>query len=314
MNIDKELLIALSLSAWTQIPYDSLLESNPQQIRIAEEQLMLEEGAIAIPSDIEVYNLLIATSYDTSFKVRIYKPIEIEKPLPVVLFLHGGAFIFGTPEQYDFQLIDLVQEGQVIIVSIDYRLAPEHPFPAALEDSVSALEWCYNNIEAIGGDKQNISVMGSSAGGTIALSLLHLNRDHHNIPIHKAFILYPPTSDELNTPSMHTYAHAPMQSKKSATYMWKHYLSGNSDKWREYAVPNKMNDYKKLPPMAMVLAEYDPLIDEAKQYVTSVESNGGEVTVLEVKGAVHTFDFFECKLTDDFMKYRRAYFKQLHLK
>ncbi|EHO07655.1 hypothetical protein HMPREF9714_01270 [Myroides odoratimimus CCUG 12901] len=314
MNIDKELLIALSLSAWTQIPYDSLLEYNPQQIRIEEERLMLGEGAITIPHDISVYNQVISTAYNTSLKIRIYKPREIEKPLPVVLFLHGGAFIFGSPEQYDFQLRDLMREAQVIIVSVDYRLAPEHPFPAALEDSVSALEWCYSNIEAIGGNKQNISVMGSSAGGTIALSLLHLNRDHHNIPISNAFILYPPTSDELNTPSMDTYAYAPMQSKKSATYMWKHYLSGDKNKWREYAVPNKMQNYQSLPSMTMVLAEYDPLIDEAKEYVTSVESNGGKVTVLEVKGAVHTFDFFECKLTDDFTKYKITYYKQLHLK
>lgn len=75
-----------------------------------------------------------------------------------------------------------------------------------------------------------------------------------------------------------------------------------------------MQNYQQLPPMTMVLAEYDPLIDEAKQYVASIENNGGEVTVLEVKGAVHTFDFFDCKLTDDFTKYKIAYFKQLHLK
>ncbi|SEI83672.1 acetyl esterase [Myroides marinus] len=312
MNIDKELLLALMMSAWTQIPYDTLLEFNPQQIRVEEEQLMRLEGQVTIPTDLEVYNKEILTSYNTSLSLRIYKPKEIHKPLPVVLFLHGGAFIFGSPEQYDFQLFDLVREAQVIVVSVDYRLAPEYPFPAALEDSIIALQYVYKYAETLGGNKQNISVMGSSAGGTIALSLLHLNRDSDKIPITNAFILYPPTSDKLDTLSMQTYANAPMQSKHSAIYMWKHYLSGNESKWREYAIPNQMNDYEDLPPMTFILAECDPLIDEAKEYVKLVQQSAGQIEVKEIKGAVHTFDFFECAITTDFTQYKMDYFKKLY--
>jgi len=284
MNIDKELLLALTLSAWTQIPYDTLLECNPQQIRVEEELLMKSEGQVTIPADLEVYNKEIPTSYNTSLGLRIYKPKEVDRPLPIVLFFHGGAFIFGSPEQYDFQLFDLVREVQIIVVSVDYRLAPEHPFPAALEDSLSALQYVYKQAETLGGNKQNISVMGSSAGGTIALSLLHLNKDSDKIPITKTFILYPPTSDKLNTLSMQTYANAPMQSKHSATYMWKHYLSGDKTKWREYAIPNKMKEYSNLPPMTFILAECDPLIDEAKEYVKLVQQSAGQVEVKEIKG------------------------------
>lgn len=313
MNIDKELLLALTMSAWTQIPYDFLLEFNPKQIRIEEEQLMKQEGTVDVPENIEVYNKVISTESNASLKLRIYKPKERNKPLPVVLFLHGGAFIFGTPEQYDFQLIDLVSQSQLIVVSVDYRLAPEHPFPAALEDSISSLEYIYNHAEELGGNPQNINIMGSSAGGTIALSLLHLNRDREYIPVRNAFILYPPTSDDLNTPSMKAYANAPMQSKHSAMYMWKHYLSGNNLKWREYAIPNKMKDFSNLPPMTFILAECDPLIDEAKEYIDLIEQAGGQVVVKEIKGVVHTFDFFECAITEDFTKYKIDYFKRIHL-
>lgn len=312
MLIDKELLLALTLSAWTQIPYDNLLEFNPQQIRIEEDRLMKEEGIIEVPSDIEVCNKQITTTYDTTLDLRVYKPKVIDKPLPVVLFLHGGAFIFGSPEQYDFQLFELVKEAQIIAVSVDYRLAPEHPFPAALEDSMSALRYVYEQVTTLGGDNQKISIMGSSAGGAIALSLLHLNRDLQEIPIAGAFILYPPTSNELATQSMQVYAEAPMQTKKSAMFMWKYYLSRSNTKWREYAIPNQMKNYSDLPPMTFVLAECDPLIDEAKEYVDLVIRSGGEVEIKEIKGAVHTFDFFDCSLTREFAKYKIDYFKKTH--
>ncbi|MGL4582877.1 MAG: alpha/beta hydrolase fold domain-containing protein, partial [Flavobacterium sp.] len=159
----------------------------------------------------------------------------------------------------------------------------------------------------------NITLMGSSAGGAIALSLLHLNRDFYHIPICGAFIMYPPTSDKLNTLSMRTYGNAPMQTYKSAHYMWKHYLSRTSEKWNEYAVPNQMIDFWLLPKITLVLAECDPLIDEAKQYADLVLARGGEVVIWEIKGAVHTFDFFDCELTTNFTRDKIAYFKKLHL-
>ncbi|MCC9043243.1 alpha/beta hydrolase [Myroides sp. M-43] len=313
MNIDKQLLKVLQSSAWTKIPYELLLETSPEQIRIEENNLMKQEGALETPDAIQVFNKEIqSTDKKSLISLRIYKPKQIVNNLPMILFFHGGAFIFGSGDQYDFQMYPLVQETNVIIVSVDYRLAPKYPFPAALEDSVNALQYIYENAEAFGGNRNNISVMGSSAGGTIALSLLHLNRDHDNIPITSGFFLYPPTCDELNTSSMQVYANAPMQSKKSARYMWKYYLSGNSTKWMEYAVPNKMCNYKGLPPMVFVLAEYDPLIDEAKEYIKAIIANNGNVKVKQVQGAVHTFDFFECRLTDDFTKYKVEYFKKLH--
>lgn len=312
MNIDKQLLEALDTSLWTKIPYESLLASHPQRIRIEEADLMKLEGGLTVPNTIEVFNEQIISDADSvPIILRIYKPKQIIAPLPIVLFFHGGAFIFGTPDQYDFQMYPLVESTNVIIVSVDYRLAPEYPFPAALEDAVTALKWVYKAAQTIGGNSDTISVMGSSAGGTIALSLLHLNRDHYKIPIQGAFILYPPTSDTLNTLSMQTYAHAPMQTYKSAYYMWKHYLSRVSDKWTEYAIPNKMIDFWLLPKITIVLAEYDPLIDEAKQYVDLVLARGGEVDVWEIQGAVHTFDFFDCVLTDAFTKKKVEYFKKL---
>lgn len=313
MNIDKQLLKVLQANAWTKIPYESLLETNPQQIRIEENNLMKEEGVLEVPDTIEVFNRKIeCVGKSESLSLRIYKP-KVADNLPVVLFFHGGAFIFGSPDQYDFQMYPLVEEANVIIVSVDYRLAPEYPYPAALEDAVLALQWVSKEAQSIGGNSDNITLMGSSAGGAIALSLLHLNRDLYHIPIRGAFVMYPPTSDKLNTLSMKTYANAPMQTYKSARYMWKHYLSRTSDKWTEYAVPNQMIDFWLLPKITLILAECDPLIDEAKQYADLVLARGGEVDIWEIKGAVHTFDFFDCELTTNFTREKIAYFKKLHL-
>ncbi|MGL4584516.1 MAG: alpha/beta hydrolase, partial [Flavobacterium sp.] len=147
MNIDKELLKVLQASAWTKIPYESLLETNPQQIRIEESNLMKAEGVLEIPGTIEVFNKEIErVDKSESLSLRIYKPKVVDN-LPIVLFFHGGAFIFGSPDQYDFQMYPLVEEANVIAVSVDYRLAPEHPYPAALEDAVLALQWLYKEAQ-----------------------------------------------------------------------------------------------------------------------------------------------------------------------
>jgi len=146
-DISIELLQAIHESPYNQIDYDYLLAHNPAQIRIEEQQLADKEKPLAIPEGLVVENLEIPSrEVNRTIRLRTYQPQE-QSNLPVLLYFHGGAFIYGTPEQYDFIFYSLALALNISIVSVDYRLAPEHPFPAALEDAYDALLWLAREAE-----------------------------------------------------------------------------------------------------------------------------------------------------------------------
>lgn len=122
--------------------------------------------------------------------MRTYRP-KGKQHLPIMLYFHGGAFIYGTPEQYDFICFRLALEVDFIIISVDYRLAPEHPFPAGMEDGYAALLWLSKYAGQIGGNKNHILISGSSAGATIAASITQLARDRKEVNIRHQYLLYP---------------------------------------------------------------------------------------------------------------------------
>jgi len=138
-DIPIELVQAIQESPYNQIDYDYLLAHNPPQIRIEERQIAETEAPLPIPDQLTVQNINIPSSdAHRTIRLRTYQPKNQENR-PILLYFHGGAFIYGTPEQYDFIFYDLAVTLHLVIVSVDYRLAPEHPFPAALEDGNDAL-------------------------------------------------------------------------------------------------------------------------------------------------------------------------------
>ncbi len=308
-NIDLELAHALSTSEWTKIAYDDLLKTNPAQIRIEEAQLASREAVLPRPKGLEVENRIVKQE-NHSIQLRIYRPTgKVKKP--ILLYFHGGGFIFGTSEQYDFLFYRLAIDAQITIVSVDYRLAPEHPFPAALHDGYAALKWIKANSNLLGGDANKIMVGGSSAGGTIALSLSHYSRDLGDNCIQFLYILYPPTDNRLTSNSMRKLAHAPMQTQESARWMWRHYLGNTRGRSLHYAVPLRETNFKDLPPTHLVVCELDPFIDEGLAYAKRLSENNVEVHVQQIQGAVHAFDFFECKLSEEFYRQQVDLFKYL---
>lgn len=299
-RIDSELLQAMSDSPWMDIPYEKLMATNPLEIRNAETKLALKEGVLEIPEDLIVKNkMILGLNNSPAIRLRIYQPKNILNA-PVMLYFHGGAFIFGTPEQLDFVFYRLAIDTQMVIVSVDYRLAPEHPFPAAIEDGYAALLWIAKHGNEIDADVNKIIVGGSSAGGTLALGLTHMARDLQGSAIAFQYLLYPPTDNRLETVSMIEFAHAPMQTMKSAAYMWNYYLGNNKDTIPDYAVPLRQQNFSNLPPASVIVCELDPLRDEAVAYAEKLRDANGIVELIEVKGAIHAFDFFSCKLSDDF--------------
>ena len=298
-RINKDLADAMAKSPWSKICYEELLGSYPEGIREVEARLSAEEGELKIPEGISVENIMVpGCNGSPAVRLRVYKPKDA-KELPVMLYFHGGAFIFGTPERLDFIFYRLALEIQYVIVSVDYRLAPESPFPAAVNDGYAALLWIENNAEKINADKEKIIVGGSSTGGTLAIAMTHMARNLQGPAVQFQFLLYPATDDRLNTHSMDALANAPMQTKASAEYMWNIYL-GASQTVSTYASPMRATSFAALPPAYMAVCELDPLRDEGIAYAQRLMHANVPVELHVIPGAVHAFDFIPCLLTKRF--------------
>ncbi|WP_238536306.1 alpha/beta hydrolase [Chryseobacterium populi] len=273
--------------------------------------LSLKEEPLAIPKRLDVRNIHISsTEKSRNIRLRTYRP-KGKQDLPVLLYFHGGAFIFGTPEQYDFIFFKLALDIGMLIVSVDYRLAPENPFPAGMEDGYNVLLWLSKNANQINGDKNNILIGGISAGATIAASIAHLARDRKEVVIRHQYLLYLTTSHLLATPSMDELADAPMQTRTSAEWMWKYYLQNRITNPLKYVVPLLENNFKDLPSVTVVVFELDPLKDEGKLYAQKLKEEDIPVNLLEIQGAVHAFDFFSCRLSDTFYEQQVTLFKHI---
>lgn len=311
MNIDQELLQAIAASDFNQIDYDYLLAHNPAKIGIEEARITAENTTTSTAVDITITNLSIdSENGNHQIPLRIYSPKEIN-PKPVMLYFHGGAFIFGSPEQYDDYCIDLVQRLSINIVSVDYRLAPEHPYPAAIFDGYDALVWIVAKGSTYGMDTANITIAGSSAGGALAASITHYARDKNNHSIQQQYLLYPPLDDSLNSDSMQRLANAPMQSKASAELMWKTYLADLPKDTPNYGVPLKQNCFRNLPSAVIVACEFDPFLDEAKAYADKLIKAGVPTRFIQVNQAVHAFDFFNTELTRNYLEQQKQILHQL---
>lgn len=309
-KINAELFEAITNSPFSQIDYEHMLVNDPAKIRNEELKLSLKELP-DVPKQLEVENIGIPSSDQSrTIRLRVYKPKEREN-LPIFLYFHGGAFIYGTPEQYDFTFFRLALDIEALVVSVDYRLAPEDPFPAGMEDGYDTLLWLSEYASFIGGDKDNILIGGSSAGATIAASVTHMARDRKEVEIRHQYLLYPPMSHLLETLSMDELANAPMQSRKAAEWMWKYYLKDNIDQPPKYAVPLLEENFNGLPNATVIVCELDPLRDEGKAYAAKLQNAGIGVDLMEMPGTVHAFDFFPCSLSDHFYKHQVELFRQI---
>lgn len=310
-NIDRELREALLNSPFNAIDYETLLATDPARIRQEERLLSIEEEPFVIPQNLDIENINItASDLSRQIPLRVYKP-KGQQSLPVLLYFHGGSFIYGRPDQYDFICTQLAIAVGMLIASVDYRLAPEHPFPTGMDDGYEALSWLSKNASQMGGDNRRILIGGSSAGATIAAAITHRARDEREFPIQHQFLIYPPMSHQLATPSMETLANAPMQTKTAAKWMWQHYLQDNINHPPPYAVPLLERNFKNLPAATIIVCELDPLKDEGKLYAQQLQEAQVSINLLEIKGAVHAFDFFTCSLADDFYHQQVALWKEI---
>jgi acetyl esterase len=220
---------------------------------------------------------------------RIYAPAGVADPAPCVLYLHGGAFIKGSLESGDVVAWGVADQTKAVVVSIDYRLAPEHPFPAALEDCYATLTYMAASGADFGIDPRRIAVWGDSAGGNLAAALCLLTRDRGGPAIVAQALTYPCLTDELTAPSYRTYATSPGLATATMESAWDQYLAGDRPTRNPYAAPLKAQNLRGLPPAHIHVAEIDPLADDGRAYAERLVAAGTSVKLRLAKRMIHGF-------------------------
>ncbi|MCL1463438.1 alpha/beta hydrolase [Argonema galeatum] len=220
--------------------------------------------------------------------IRIYTP-HGKKPLPVLVFFHGGGWVLGDLDVADSTCRSLAKDVGCVVVSVDYRLAPEHKFPAAVEDAYAATVWVANNASVINADVTRIAVAGDSAGGNLAAAVALMARDRGEPALAYQVLIYPVTQYAFDTESYREYAEGCGLTKEEMIWFWRHYLANTADGENPYASPLLAENLSQLPPALIITAECDVLRDEALAYATRLRSAGVSVYLKQYDGMIHGF-------------------------
>lgn len=225
-------------------------------------------------------------------RVVIYTPTRSKGPYPVVVHLHGGGYVIGSPELADTNNRLFASSVGCMIVSVDYRLAPEAVFPAAVEDSYAALKWVHAHVASIGGDPGRLAVMGESAGGGLAAGLALLTRDRGEVPLIGQILIYPMIDDRNTDPATaHPYAGEYVWTMASNQFGWTSLLGkkpGGADT-SPYAAAARAADLAGLPPTFVSLGDLDLFLEEDLDYVRRLTRAGVPVELHMYAGAIHGY-------------------------
>ncbi|TDD82029.1 alpha/beta hydrolase [Saccharopolyspora karakumensis] len=219
--------------------------------------------------------------------VRVFRPAAAPAALPAVLLLHGGGFVMGGVDSLTAQAVDLCAHLPAVVVAVDYRLAPEHPYPAALRDCDAALGWTASESESLGVDPARIAVHGMSAGGGLAAALTLLVRDRGGPPVRFQVLDAPEVDDRVETFSARTFDATPLWNHADAVLSWGHYLRGWIGDVPAYAAPARADDLSGLPAAYVSVYETDPLRDEGLAYASGLLRAGVSVELHLFPGTFH---------------------------
>ncbi|WP_122090701.1 alpha/beta hydrolase [Halalkalicoccus subterraneus] len=224
-----------------------------------------------------------------SIPVRLYAPDG--EDLPLLVFYHGGGWVIGDIETYDPLCRALTNAADCAVLSVDYRLAPEHPFPAAVEDAYAALEWAAEYGDRVNCDPQRVAVGGDSAGGNLAAAVSLMSRDRNGPEIAHQSLLYPAVASPAvhEFPSYEENGKGYMLEAASVEWFLERYLPDPVDHRNAYAAPLLARDHSELPSASVLTAGFDPLRDEGREYADRLEAAGVEVTHREYEGMIHGF-------------------------
>ncbi|MRH41158.1 alpha/beta hydrolase fold domain-containing protein [Aquibacillus halophilus] len=225
---------------------------------------------------------------DGEIPVRIYTP-HGQGPFPALIYFHGGGWVLGDLNSSDTSCRLLTNGVNCVVISVDYRLAPEHKFPAAVNDAYATTRWVADNASSIEVNPNCLAVGGDSAGGNLAAVVAMMARDKAGPILSYQLLIYPIVNYNFDSNSYHENATGYMLTRDSMIWYWNHYLHNKDEGNHPYASPLQADDLNSLPPTLVITAEYDPLRDEGEAYAKRLKEAGVPVVFTRYKGMIHGF-------------------------
>jgi acetyl esterase len=222
--------------------------------------------------------------------VRRYVPVapDAAQPPPAVVFLHGGGWVCGSVAVYDSVARRLAAESGATVFSVDYRLAPEHPYPIPLDDCYAALTWVVTNASDLGVDGARVAIAGDSAGGNLSAAVA-LRARTDGPPLRAQVLIYPVTDAACDNKSMVENGEGYLLTADSMRDMWSHYLGPDGDPDHAFASVTRATDLSGLPPALVLTAEFDPLRDEGEHYASLLDAADVDTKLVRYDGMIHGF-------------------------
>ncbi len=233
----------------------------------------------------------------SNLPIRIYRPSE-ENNLPALVFFHGGGWVLNFLDIYEPALRKIAKNGNFVIIAVDYQKAPEHSYPAPLDDCYATLKWVIENAAELGIDLAAIGVGGDSAGGNLASSVALKACSEQLISLAFQLLIYPCNDYQMNYPSATNYSQGYGLTTQAMKWFWDQYLSKVEDREDPYAVPVKANSLRGVAPAILIAAEFDPLTDDVKNYYQKLIKDSVPAIYKEFAGQIHGF-FNLSGVTDD---------------
>ena len=256
-------------------------------------QLLQDKGDAApkkLPPVAKIETSSITASDGYSIPIRIYTP-KGEGPFPVVVYYHGGGWVLANIDTYDSSARALSNLANAVVVSVEYRKAPEYKFPTAHEDSYAALQYVMKNASKFGGDPAQVAVAGESAGGNLATAVCLMAKERKGaMPIHQ-LLIYPVTNYDFNNPSYRDNKDAKPLNAAMMRWFFNNYLNTPNDGENKFVSPlrARIEDLKGLPPTTVITAEIDPLRNEGIAYEEKLKIAGVDIEAKDFEGVTHEF-------------------------
>jgi len=225
-----------------------------------------------------------------SIKLSIFEPVDLPKTAPCLVYFHGGAFALKPAPFHKDLICHYAANTPCKVVFVDYRLAPQFPFPVGLMDCYAAYEWVHQNADDLGVDKNHIAVGGDSAGGALAAAVSLIARDRKAITPCFQLLIYPVTDARQITVSIKNFVDTPIWNSRLTMQMWNLYLKNGIPSPRAYASPMEADSFIGLPPAYIEVAEFDCLHDEGVNFAEALKKDGVQAELHETKGTMHGFE------------------------
>jgi acetyl esterase len=285
--VDPDILRALELLA--EQGGQPLSAGTPQEARRAYRKAILGSRDTAqAPAVADVRDLTVPGA-EGPLAARVYRPDD-QLPLPTIVFFHGGGWVFGDLDTHDLQARSLCRGVGAVVLSVDYRVAPENPFPAAVGDCLAALRWAAQSVGELGRDPDRLAVAGDSAGGNLATVVARLVRGE-GPALAAQLLIYPVTDAAGDYRSRAEFAEGYYLTAEDMEWFERHY-AGQAQRADPGISPARAEDLSGQPPAIVVTAEFDPLRDEGEAYAAALQAAGVPVTLQRYEGMIHGFAGF----------------------